>query len=183
MERVFMIRMWSLSEDKKVKCINFIHSSDECERPEHAIARAIARANDRELGMVREKGSAWNGKLQRLVPRYTCNIGKHNKQGLWLKDTLIAFVIEEVETIEPKAADPSADHTEQIPMMNNQSKGKSEAMADYKTKQQKLRNRAINILHKKHPGTKKQKVCYGYNEYSVRFLDKDTGEVVAEYRL
>jgi hypothetical protein len=39
----------------------------------------------------------------------------------------------------------------------------------------------IARLHKRHPGTRRQRSYHGVNRYSVQFFDRTTGELVAYY--
>jgi hypothetical protein len=45
------------------------------------------------------------------------------------------------------------------------------------------RTREINKLHKRHPGTRRQRSSHGAGKYSVQFFDKKTGKLVADYNL
>ena len=45
------------------------------------------------------------------------------------------------------------------------------------------RTRVIDKLHKRHPGTRRQRSFHGAGRYSVQFFDKKTGELVADYNL
>lgn len=49
--------------------------------------------------------------------------------------------------------------------------------------EKKERTRKINRLHKRHPGTRRQRSCHGAGRYSVQFFDKATGRLVADYNL
>ena len=53
----------------------------------------------------------------------------------------------------------------------------------YEKEAQKARTEKINKLQKKHPGTRRQRSYHGANEYSVQFVDKQTGKLVANYQL
>lgn len=53
----------------------------------------------------------------------------------------------------------------------------------YEKEAQKARTEKINKLQKKHPGTYRQRSYHGANTYSVQFVDKQTGKLVANYQL
>ena len=82
MDKIFTIRMWKISGGA-VKCINHVHLTDEYERPQDGIARAIASANGMELGSVSSNGVTWSDKMKEFLPRYKIVIGKRTRQGLF----------------------------------------------------------------------------------------------------
>lgn len=45
------------------------------------------------------------------------------------------------------------------------------------------RTKQIDKLQKKHPGTRRQRSSHGAGVYSVQFIDKITGQLVANYKL
>ena len=47
----------------------------------------------------------------------------------------------------------------------------------------KERTVIINRLQKKHPGTRRQRSSHGAGRYSVQFIDKTTGKIVADYNV
>ena len=93
MDKIFTIRMWKISGGT-VKCINHVHLTDEYERPQDGIARAIASANGMEVGSVREDGVTWSYKMRDFLPRYKIVIGKRTKQGRFKTHAEIGFEIE-----------------------------------------------------------------------------------------
>ena len=93
MEKIFTIRMWKISGGA-VKCINHVHLTDEYERPQDGIARAIASTNGMEVGSVRENGVTWSYKTREFLPRYKIVIGKRTRQGLFKTHSEIGFEIE-----------------------------------------------------------------------------------------
>ena len=82
MDKIFTIRMWKISGGA-VKCINHVHLTDEYERPQDGIARAIAGTNGMEVGSVRDNGVTWSYKTREFLPRYKIVIGKRTRQGLF----------------------------------------------------------------------------------------------------
>ena len=46
-----------------------------------------------------------------------------------------------------------------------------------------LRTEQINRLHRRHRGTRRQRSSHGAGKYSVQFIDKNTGAIVADYNL
>ena len=50
-------------------------------------------------------------------------------------------------------------------------------------KEYMMRTAKINKLQKKHPGTRRQRSQHGANTYSVQFISKKTGELMADYKL
>lgn len=50
------------------------------------------------------------------------------------------------------------------------------------TDERKERTAKINKLHRKHPGTRRQRSSHGAGRYSVQFFDK-LGKLVADYSL
>ena len=93
MDKIFTIRMWKISGGA-VKCINHVHLTDEYERPQDGIARAIASANGMAVGSVRENGVTWSYKMKEFLPRYKIVIGKRTRQGLFKTHSEIGFEIE-----------------------------------------------------------------------------------------
>ena len=45
------------------------------------------------------------------------------------------------------------------------------------------RTKKINKLHKRHPGTRRQRSSHGAGTYSVQFISRKTGKLVADYNL
>ena len=93
MDKIFTIRMWKISGGA-VKCINHVHLTDEYERPQDGIARAIAGTNGMEVGSVRENGVTWSYKTREFLPRHKIVIGKRTRQGLFKAHAEIGFEIE-----------------------------------------------------------------------------------------
>ena len=92
MDKIFTIQMWKISGGA-VKCINHVHLTDEYERPQDGIARAIASANGMEVGSVRENGVTWSDKTGEFLPRYKIVIGKRTRQVLFKTHSEIGFAI------------------------------------------------------------------------------------------
>lgn len=51
------------------------------------------------------------------------------------------------------------------------------------TDKQKERTAKINKLHRKYPGTRRQRTSHGAGRYSVQFFDRATGKLVADHNV